>query len=279
MRELADRTSSSPASARHPALQARHHARRDLRGGRPARSARRCTCASAQRCSAAVPRGGEEEALEALAYHYGAGGEAAQAAHYAELRRRQGDGRLGARPARTQYRAALAALERGVWQRERALRWVDIVQRLAWCACSIPSAARSNWPNARWHWPSATRSAARGAGAALAGLHELRIGRPACGDRARRTRAARGRAGGRRAAGGAGDCHAGRGAYRGRPLRARARTAGAGDRRSSAATAAAGARRRAWRTRWSAVASCWATAAGSQRQPSASTRRWTPSSA
>ncbi|GAA4357700.1 hypothetical protein GCM10023165_51940 [Variovorax defluvii] len=72
----------------------------------------------------------QEEALEALAYHFDAGGDAEQAAHYAEL---AGDKALAASAldrARAQYRAALAALDRLPPSAEGARRWVAIVQRL-----------------------------------------------------------------------------------------------------------------------------------------------------
>lgn len=71
-----------------------------------------------------------EEALETLALHFDAGGDAEQAAQYAEL---AGDRALAASAldrARTLYRVALAALERLPQTPELALRWVDIVQRL-----------------------------------------------------------------------------------------------------------------------------------------------------
>ncbi|WP_086919694.1 ATP-binding protein [Variovorax sp. JS1663] len=67
---------------------------------------------------------------EALACHFDAGGDAAQAAHYAEL---AGDKALAASAldrARAQYRAALAALDRLPPSAEGARRWVAIVQRL-----------------------------------------------------------------------------------------------------------------------------------------------------
>ncbi len=73
----------------------------------------------------------EEEVFEALAYHFEAGGDAAQAARYAE---RAGDKALAASAldrARAQFRAALAALDRLPASAEIAQRWVAIVQRLS----------------------------------------------------------------------------------------------------------------------------------------------------
>ncbi len=72
---------------------------------------------------------GQEDA-EALAMHFGAGGDPALEAHYAEL---AGDRALAVSAldrARLHFRAALAALERGELSGERALRWIDIVERL-----------------------------------------------------------------------------------------------------------------------------------------------------
>ncbi|MCG2592199.1 AAA family ATPase [Ramlibacter sp. XY19] len=71
-----------------------------------------------------------DEALEMLALHFEAGGDALQAAHYAEM---AGDKALSASAldrARALYRVALAALERLPQTAEIALRWVSIVQRL-----------------------------------------------------------------------------------------------------------------------------------------------------
>lgn len=78
----------------------------------------------------AATAGGEEDA-EALALHFGAGGDPALEAHYAE---RAGDRALAVSAldrARAHYRAALSALERGELAGDAALRWVDIVRRLA----------------------------------------------------------------------------------------------------------------------------------------------------
>lgn len=76
-------------------------------------------------------QGGGDEDAEALALHFGAGGDPALEAHYAEL---AGDRALAVSAldrARAHFHAALAALERGELAGERALRWVDIVERLA----------------------------------------------------------------------------------------------------------------------------------------------------
>ncbi|MEO8059301.1 MAG: AAA family ATPase [Burkholderiales bacterium] len=89
-----------------------------------------------QRQSAAAA---QDEALEALAYHFDAGGDAAQAAHYAEL---AGDKALAASAldrARAQYHVALAALDRLRLSAEGALRWVAIVQRLGRVCVFDPS--------------------------------------------------------------------------------------------------------------------------------------------
>lgn len=67
---------------------------------------------------------------EALALHYDAGGDAVNAAHYAEA---AGDKALSVSAldrARVQYTGALAALDRLEQTREVALRWVHIVQKL-----------------------------------------------------------------------------------------------------------------------------------------------------
>lgn len=73
----------------------------------------------------------QAEALGALAYHFDAGGDAAQAARYAEL---AGDEALAASAldrARAHYRAALGALDRLPMSGDSARRWIAIVQRLS----------------------------------------------------------------------------------------------------------------------------------------------------
>lgn len=80
-----------------------------------------------------------DEALEALAYHFGAGGDGGSAAHYAEL---AGDKALKASAldrARAQYRAALTALDKLPDSSEAAQRWVSIVQRLGMVCVFDPS--------------------------------------------------------------------------------------------------------------------------------------------
>jgi tetratricopeptide (TPR) repeat protein len=86
----------------------------------------------------------QEESLEALAYHFAAGGNAPQAAHYAEL---AGDKAVAASAldrAKTQYRAALAALDQLATSPELARRWISIAQRLA-LVC-VFDASRSDLP-------------------------------------------------------------------------------------------------------------------------------------
>ena len=73
----------------------------------------------------------QSAATGALAYHFDAGGDAAQAARYAEL---AGDTALAASAldrARAQYRVALAALDRLPLSADIARRWIAIVQRLS----------------------------------------------------------------------------------------------------------------------------------------------------
>ena len=82
---------------------------------------------------------GEEEPHEALAYHYGAAGELASTAHYAEL---AGDRALAASAldrAQAQYRAALTALERMPPSDEISFRWGRIAQRFGRAGVFDPS--------------------------------------------------------------------------------------------------------------------------------------------
>lgn len=72
---------------------------------------------------------GGEELYEALAYHYGAGGQATEAAQYAEL---AGDKAMAASAldrAQTQYRAALAALDLLEPSEAVYRRWSQVAQR------------------------------------------------------------------------------------------------------------------------------------------------------
>ena len=219
------------------------------------------------------------EDAEALALHFGAGGDPTREAHYAEL---AGDRALAVsaldRARRTTARH-WRALERAELVGEHALRWVDIVQRLAMVCMFDPE--RSQIALAERALALAERhgeAATRGAGAALAGLRPLRAGRAARRHRARRARAHRGRARGRRTAGGAG-----RGRRWARLIPPPASTAAppscsTGPSRSSAATAAGGAPTSAWRTRWCVAPWCRATVASSPSQRRRSTRRRNASS-
>jgi tetratricopeptide (TPR) repeat protein len=75
--------------------------------------------------------GGFDDALESLAYHWGAGGDPAQAARFAAA---AGDKAMAVSAldrARTQYRAALAALDEvGMQDLQARAQWIAIVQRL-----------------------------------------------------------------------------------------------------------------------------------------------------
>ncbi len=83
--------------------------------------------------------GGQEEVYEALAYHFGAGGQAGEAARYAEL---AGDKAVAASAldrAQTQYRAALAALDRLEPSDQNYQRWSSIAQRFGLVCVFDPS--------------------------------------------------------------------------------------------------------------------------------------------
>lgn len=83
--------------------------------------------------------GGEDEIYEALAYHYGAAGMAAEAARYAEL---AGDKAMAASAldrAQRQYRAALAALDLLDPAEDTYRRWSQIAQRLGMASVFDPS--------------------------------------------------------------------------------------------------------------------------------------------
>ena len=82
---------------------------------------------------------GQEELYEALAYHYGAGGQATDAADFAEL---AGDKAMAATAldrAQSQYQAALAALDQLEPSKRNYRRWISIVQRLALACVFDPS--------------------------------------------------------------------------------------------------------------------------------------------
>jgi class 3 adenylate cyclase/tetratricopeptide (TPR) repeat protein len=77
------------------------------------------------------PSASRDDLLEALALHYHLGGDASNAADYAE---QAGDKALAASAldrARALYRVALAALDKQPQTAEAAMRWVSIVRRLA----------------------------------------------------------------------------------------------------------------------------------------------------
>ncbi|MDH5539229.1 MAG: AAA family ATPase, partial [Rhizobacter sp.] len=74
--------------------------------------------------------GRQDEALESLAYHFGAGGRAEEATHYAE---QAGDKAVAASAldrAKTQYRAALSALDKLEPSTRYYQRWAAISQKL-----------------------------------------------------------------------------------------------------------------------------------------------------
>ena len=88
--------------------------------------------------------GAHEDAHEPLAYHFAAGGDATQAAHHAEM---AGDKAVAASAldrAKTQYRAALAALDKLPASPKRVQRWTSIAQRLG-LVC-VFDAQRSDLP-------------------------------------------------------------------------------------------------------------------------------------
>ena len=74
---------------------------------------------------------GEEEYYEALAYHFGAGGDAAAAAHYAELAGDKAFDAAALDRALRQYRAALDALDRLPSSPEIERKWSRVARRFA----------------------------------------------------------------------------------------------------------------------------------------------------
>ncbi|WP_425261263.1 ATP-binding protein [Rubrivivax sp. RP6-9] len=96
------------------------------------------------RIAAALQGAARDESLEALAYHFEAGGDPTHAAQYAEA---AGDKAVAASAldrAKAQYRAALAALDRLPATPARDRLWVAIAQRLA-LVC-VFDASRSDLP-------------------------------------------------------------------------------------------------------------------------------------
>jgi class 3 adenylate cyclase/tetratricopeptide (TPR) repeat protein len=87
----------------------------------------------------ARPDHGEEEPYEALAYHYGAGGDAAATAHYAELAGDKAFTVSALDRAQVQYRAALGALDRLPEADETSSRWGRIAQKFARAGVFDPS--------------------------------------------------------------------------------------------------------------------------------------------
>ena len=85
------------------------------------------------------PDYGEEEPYEALAYHYGAGGDAAATAHYAELAGHRAAAVSALDRAQEHYRAALAALDRLPPSDETASRWGQIAQSFGRASVFDPS--------------------------------------------------------------------------------------------------------------------------------------------
>ncbi len=82
---------------------------------------------------------GEDEPYEALAYHYGAGGDAAATAHYAELAGDKAAAASALDRAQAQYRAALAAIEQLPQTDENAARWGRIAQSFGRAGVFDPS--------------------------------------------------------------------------------------------------------------------------------------------
>lgn len=79
-----------------------------------------------------------EEESDALAYHFGAGGEAAEAAKYAEIAGNRAVAASALDRAQAHFRAALAALDRLPPSLQRSERWITVAQRLG-LACVFDS--------------------------------------------------------------------------------------------------------------------------------------------
>lgn len=85
------------------------------------------------------PEYGEEEPYEALAYHYGAGGDAAATVHYAELAGDKAAAASALDRAQAHYRAALAALDRLAESDKTSSRWGRIAQKFGRAGVFDPS--------------------------------------------------------------------------------------------------------------------------------------------
>ena len=83
---------------------------------------------------------GEEEFYEALAYHYGAGGDSAATAAYAELAGNKAMERAALDRARSHYRAALDAIDRLPRSEELARTWLRIARWFGLSSTFNPSA-------------------------------------------------------------------------------------------------------------------------------------------
>jgi tetratricopeptide (TPR) repeat protein len=83
--------------------------------------------------------GAEEELYEALAYHYGAADQAADAAHYAELAGNKAMSASALDRAQAQYRAALSAVDRLPRSDVNDLRWIALAERLGLASVFDPS--------------------------------------------------------------------------------------------------------------------------------------------
>lgn len=82
---------------------------------------------------------GEEEPFEALAFHYGAGGDAEATAHYAELAGDKAAAASALDRAQAHYRAALAAIEQLPETEEGVARWNRVAQHFGRAGIFDPS--------------------------------------------------------------------------------------------------------------------------------------------
>jgi class 3 adenylate cyclase/tetratricopeptide (TPR) repeat protein len=88
--------------------------------------------------------GAHDESIEALAYHYGAAGQVALAARYAELAGDKAMASSALDRAKAQYRAALAALDQAEPSHESLQHWLRLTHRLG-LAC-VFDASREDLP-------------------------------------------------------------------------------------------------------------------------------------